>query len=302
MIARPASSDLQPELRRSSNEQNLPRKRILIVEDGAGEREGLQRLLERAGFTVGTAADGLEALESIQREAFDLLLVDLGLPGMSGHELIACLPERLRPRVVIITGDDTRESLLQALREKACEYITKPFDPQRLLEVIHNTLELPECADEIELLSADPHWVELRFPCDPRIARCVEDYFRKLESDLPQRVREPIEMAVHELVNNAIEWGGRSNPGSKVQITYLRTDSVLLYRIADPGCGFDPAHLEHAAIGHAPEDLCAHTDVREEKGMRPGGFGILMAQSLVDELMYNEAHNEVLVLKYLNKT
>jgi CheY-like chemotaxis protein/anti-sigma regulatory factor (Ser/Thr protein kinase) len=301
MIAHPASSGLQPELRGSSNEQNSPRKRILIVEDGAGERQGLQRLLERAGFTVSTAADGPEALESIRRQAFDLLLVDLGLPGMSGHELIAQLPKGCRARVVIISGNDTPESVLSALREKACQYITKPFDPQRLLEVIQNTLELPDCADEIELLSADPHWVELRFPCDQRIARCVEDYFRKLESDLPERVREPLEMAVHELVSNAIEWGGHSDPSSKVQITYLRTDKLLLYRIADPGCGFDPAHLEHAAIGHGPEDLCTHTDVRAAKGMRPGGFGILMAQSLVDELMYNEARNEVLVLKYLNK-
>lgn len=258
-------------------------------------------LLERAGFRVDTAPDGRGALQLVERQKFKLLLVDLGLPEMSGHELITRLPQPSRPRVVVITGDDTAESLLRALREKACHYITKPFDPQTLLEVIHNVLELPECTEEIELLSADPHWVELRFPCDQRIASCVEGYLQKLEADLPQRVREPVEMAVHELVRNAIEWGGHLDPRAKVQITCLRTNHLLVYRIADSGAGFDPARLQHAAAGQSSDDLCAYVPVREQQGLRPGGLGIHMARSLVDELMYNEAHNEVMILKYLNK-
>lgn len=297
----PVSSDTRLGTGRTSNEETPRRKRILIVEDDASEREGLRVFLERSGFRAGTAANGTDALKAVRQESFDLLLVDLGLPGMSGHEFIAQLPKESRPRVVITSGNETPESVLCALREKACQYITKPFEPQRLLEVIQRTLELPDSAAQIELLSADPHWVELRFPCDQRIAGCVEDYLRKLEADLPERVREPIEMAVHELVRNAIEWGGRLDPRAKVQITCLRTDHLLLYRIADPGAGFDPARLQHAAIGQTSGDLCAHTYVREQQGLRPGGFGILMARSLVDELMYNEAHNEVLVLKYLNK-
>jgi CheY-like chemotaxis protein/anti-sigma regulatory factor (Ser/Thr protein kinase) len=276
-------------------------KRILIVEDDGNEREGLRRFLQRSGFVVRAAADGYEALRLVGEERFDLMLADLGLPGMSGLELIAELPNDPRPRVVVVTGDDTTESLLRALREKACEYITKPFDPAKLLQVIRTTLDLPACADQIELLSADPHWVEMRFPCDQKVADHVQDLLKKLESDLPARVREPVEMAFHELVRNAIEWGGHLDPSSKVQVSFLRTDSLLLYRIADPGPGFDPAHLEHAAVGHSPEDLCAHTEVREAKGIRPGGFGILMAQSLVDELVYNEAHNEVLFMKYLHR-
>jgi len=275
------------------------KKSILVVEDEQNEREGLRKFLERSGFAVKTAGDGPEALRLVRQGSFDLLLADLRLPGMSGLELIAELPEKPRPRVIVVTGDDTAESLLRALREKACEYITKPFDPAKLLEVIRNTLALPDCAEQIELLSADPHWVELRFPCDQRVADHVQDLLRKLEADLPARVREPVDMALHELVRNAIEWGGRMNPASKVQITFLRTDKLLMCRIADPGSGFDPAHLEHAAVGHSPEDLCGHTDVRAARGIRPGGFGILMAQSLVDELLYNEAHNEVVFLKYL---
>jgi hypothetical protein len=58
-------------------------------------------------------------------------------------------------------------------------------------------------------------------------------------------------------------------------------------------------NLEHAAIAH-PDDPIEHVKVREEKGLRPGGFGLLMVRAKVDELVYNEKQNEVIFMKYLN--
>jgi anti-sigma regulatory factor (Ser/Thr protein kinase) len=72
-----------------------------------------------------------------------------------------------------------------------------------------------------------------------------------------------------------------------------------MYRIADPGPGFRIEDLSHAAILH-PHDPIAHMQVREEKGIRPGGFGLLMVRASVDELLYNEKHNEVVFVKYLD--
>jgi hypothetical protein len=74
---------------------------------------------------------------------------------------------------------------------------------------------------------------------------------------------------------------------------------MLLYRIADPGTGFDIDDLPHAAIGHPPDDPIAHMQVREAKGIRPGGFGLLTVRASVDELLYNEQRNEVVFVKYL---
>ena len=68
---------------------------------------------------------------------------------------------------------------------------------------------------------------------------------------------------------------------------------MLLYRIADPGEGFDIDGLRHAAISNPDDDPIRHLSVREEQGLRPGGFGLAMTRSLVDELIYNEARNEV---------
>ena len=259
----------------------------------------MRRLLESAGFLVRTAENAPTALRLVREEHFDLMLADLGLPGMTGLQLIAQLPAKSRPRVVVVTGDDTSESLLKALHEKACEYVTKPFNPGHLLQVIRDTLELPDCADQIEVISADPQWVELRFPCDIRVADHIQELLKKLESDLPPKVRDSVETAFYELVRNAVEWGGNLDPNSRIHVTFQRTKRLLLYRIADPGPGFDPAHCEHAAINNPPDNPVEHIQVRESKGMRPGGFGIMMAQALVDEMIYNEAHNEVLFLKYL---
>jgi anti-sigma regulatory factor (Ser/Thr protein kinase) len=99
---------------------------------------------------------------------------------------------------------------------------------------------------------------------------------------------------------NAVEWGGQLNPATQAQIDYLRTQRFVMCRITDPGTGFNPAAMDHAAIANTSKDPLACFGVRKERGMRPGGYGIQLAQALTDELVYNEAHNEVVIVKYLN--
>ena len=96
---------------------------------------------------------------------------------------------------------------------------------------------------------------------------------------------------------NAVEWGGRLDPSHKVRITCVRTDRMLMYRIADPGPGFSFENLDHAAIGH--DNPIDHMLVRNAKGLRAGGFGVLTARASVDELVYNQKQNEVIFIKYL---
>jgi hypothetical protein len=75
---------------------------------------------------------------------------------------------------------------------------------------------------------------------------------------------------------------------------------MLLYRIADPGEGFDIQSVTHAAICNPEEDPLSHVQVREDLGIRPGGLGLVMTQALVDEVIYNEKRNEVVLVKYLD--
>jgi CheY-like chemotaxis protein/anti-sigma regulatory factor (Ser/Thr protein kinase) len=274
--------------------------KILVVDDDRATLRLLDGVLSRAGFTTTTANDGLEAKEKLRRGRFDLVLADVWMPGMTGIELLASLRGRKQqPLFVVMTSDDTPETLLQAVREQACRYVQKPIDPVGLVETLREILESGAPQLPIEVVSARPEWVELVVPCTRASAARIEDVMRHLEGDLTEAVRESVSSAFRELLLNAIEWGGGLDPERKVRIACLRAKRMLLYRIADPGPGFDLEHLAHAAAGHAEDDPIGHVAVREEKGIRPGGFGLVMVKAQVDELIYNERRNEVVFVKYL---
>jgi anti-sigma regulatory factor (Ser/Thr protein kinase) len=81
----------------------------------------------------------------------------------------------------------------------------------------------------------------------------------------------------------------------------VRTRRALAYRISDPGSGFRFEGLDHASISNPPGNVLRHIEIRDQKGLRPGGFGLALTRGLVDELIYNEAQNEVMFIKYLDK-
>lgn len=276
-------------------------KNILVVDDDRTTRRLVALQLRRAGYGVAEAGDGKKALARVGREAFDLVLLDVWMPGMDGLEVLGRLREaKERPRVVMMTADDASETLLRAIREQAYRYLAKPIEPAQLLEVVRAALESGPELRPIEVVSARPDWVELLVPCQRESAARIRDLLAHLDADLPEDVRSRVGQALGELLMNAIEWGGKLDPTKNVRISYLRARRMLLYRIADPGQGFSFEGLAHAALANPADKPTEHMKVREGKGLRPGGFGLLMARQLVDELLYNEKQNEVVFVKYLD--
>jgi len=274
--------------------------RILVVDDDRATRHVLTSVLEQAGFEVSGAKDGVDALAKLARRRFDLMLLDVWMPRMNGLDLLTRLRARKRrPRVIVMTSDDTPETVLKAVKEQAMRYVHKPVAPEALVETVRDALQAPEIAP-IEVISARPDWVEMVVPCTRESADRIQSVMAHLDTDLAPELRESIAYALRELVMNAVEWGGKLDPSRKVRIAYLRARRMLLYRIADPGAGFDIDNLPHSAISYPAEDPMAHMLVREEKGIRPGGFGLLMVRANVDELLYNEQRNEVVFVKYLD--
>ena len=276
-------------------------QRILVVDDDRTTRELIRLQLRAAGYVVDVAGDGKAALAKIRGKSPDLVLLDVWMPGMDGLEMLARLrDEPSRPKVVVMTADDTSETLLRAVREHAYRYVTKPVEPKALIDLVRDVLAAKRQVRPIEVVSARPDWVELLVPCDREAAERIQDFLARLDSDLPEAVRTQIGQAFRELLMNAIEWGGRLDPSQSVRISYLRARRMLLYRIADPGKGFSFEGLSHSALSNPRDQPMQHTLTREEKGLRPGGFGLLMTRQMVDELLYNEAHNEVVFVKYLD--
>jgi CheY-like chemotaxis protein/anti-sigma regulatory factor (Ser/Thr protein kinase) len=274
-------------------------KKILIVDDDATTRHVVRRVLTGAGFSVAVAKDGVEGLKALKGRRFDLLLLDVWMPRLTGLELLAKLrATKARPRVIVMTSDDTPQTVLETVREKAFKYVHKPVEALALLQTVREVLAAAD-PPAVEVISARPEWVELIVPCTREAAERLQTVMAQLDTDLPFETRESIGYAFRELLLNAIEWGGRLDPKRKVRIACLRTPRMLMYRIADPGTGFRIDELPHAAIGQSSDDPIAHMQVREAKGIRPGGFGLLMVRESVDELIYNEKRNEVVFVKYL---
>jgi CheY-like chemotaxis protein/anti-sigma regulatory factor (Ser/Thr protein kinase) len=274
--------------------------RILIVEDERATGHLLRTVLEDAGYAVSLVTDGQAALQVLREESFDLMLLDIWMPRMSGLELLAAMrAETLATRAIVMTSDGTPETVLRAVREQAYHYVCKPVKPQELLELVQNTLAAKP-VPPVEVISARPDWVELLLPCQLEAADRIHGLLGKLLADLPEEKRDDISYVFIEMLRNAVEWGGRLDPNRKVRVTYVRARRMVLYRIADPGPGFKIEDLAHAAVSYPIDEVAESARVRVEKGLRPGGFGILTARALVDELIYNEAHNEVVFVKYLD--
>jgi len=272
---------------------------ILVVDDDRTTRHLTRTTLAKAGYAVSVAQDGAEALTRMRGKKFDLVLLDVWMPRMDGLAVLDRMKRlKTRPRVVVMTSDDAPQTVLKAIRRHAYQYLHKPVEPAALVSVVREALKSAP-VPPIEVVSARPDWVELVVPCTREAADRLHAVMAQLETDLPEEVRESVGYAFRELLMNAVEWGGKLDPKRTVKISYLRAKRMLLYRIADPGPGFSMEGLDHAAISH-PDNPIEHMEVRESKGLRPGGFGILMVRAKVDELIYNEAQNEVVFVKYLD--
>lgn len=275
---------------------------VLVVDDDRAFRHVIASLLQKAGYTTDQTGDGADALARLGQSHVDLMLLDIGLPGLNGLEVLTAVRRTaLAPRVVMLTADDTPDALMEAMRGQADRFVRKPVTPGRVIDVVKEVLATkPATALPIQVVSARPEWLELVAPCSLDVAERIQEFVLHLDADLPEDVRESIAQAFRELLSNAIEWGGRLDPTQSVRISCLRTKRLRLYRIADPGDGFDIDQLTHAAVSNPADDPLEHARVREEKGLRPGGLGLMMSKALVDEVIYNEKRNEVVLVKYLD--
>ena len=128
-------------------------KRVLVVDDEAASRTGLQALLEGRGYRVEVAATGDEALEKAQSFRPAVVIADLVMPRMDGLELIRSLQEEAPFAVtILLTGQGTIETAVQAMKAGAYDYLTKPVDLARLLLLLDKAVDRARIGREVALL------------------------------------------------------------------------------------------------------------------------------------------------------
>jgi len=170
--------------------------RILVVDDIEANRDLLSRRLGREGHDVAVAGGGIEALEKLQGENFDLVLLDLMMPDMNGFEVLARMKEDNRLRdvpAIMISALDEMDTVVRCIEAGAEDYLPKPFDPVLLRARINAGLEKKQWRDQLALekaknekllLSILPHQVVQRLNAGETIIADRYDDVSVLMSDL----------------------------------------------------------------------------------------------------------------------
>ena len=276
-----------------------PLKRALVVDADAAVTDVLGSVLKPEEWNIVHAADNQAILKLAKTGHFDLIITGAKTTGREDVDLLRKI-RRVRPHVrfIILTDQSTPADVITAMREGAFSYFSKPFSASTLAEIVRIATLEPPWDDGIELLSATPEWISVIARCDQKTADRLVQFLEEI-SDLPDPEREDVATAFREMLLNAIEHGGNFDPNQYVEVAYVRARRMVLCRIKDPGQGFSLGEIHHAAVNNPAYDPIRHVLVRESRGLRPGGYGVLMAGHLVDELVYSEKGNEVLLVKYL---
>jgi anti-sigma regulatory factor (Ser/Thr protein kinase)/CheY-like chemotaxis protein len=277
-------------------------KRALFIDADPEIREMLRDILDPRRWSVRHAANNLAALELVKQSAFDLIITSDKTSGRDDVELLRKIRMvRAHTRVIILADQSAPSYVIDSMRERAFSYFSRPFSLTSLAEMVQMAAEGPAWDDGIEVKSATPEWIRILARCDVPTADRLIQFLQEI-GDLPEVEGNAVATACREILLNAMEYGGKFQPDQWVEISFVRARHMVMCRVKDPGEGFTLDEIEHAAIANPDEDPIRHVTARDAKGLRPGGYGVLLAKKLVDELIYSEKGNEVLLVKYMLPT
>jgi DNA-binding NtrC family response regulator len=149
-------SSLTPRL--ASDDERLlqysrPMARVLVIDDDAGVRESMERMLRGAGFTVHSVPTGEEGFELARREGFDVILSDMRMPGLSGLDVLRRLRDvRVDASFIVMTGFGTVDSAVESMKLGAVDFVQKPFFRDELLMRVRSAVERRQLARQVDLL------------------------------------------------------------------------------------------------------------------------------------------------------
>lgn len=272
----------------------MPRT-VLIVDDERDTNDLMAGLVQSRGDRAVQVFEGRHAVPAVRAHEPDVVLLDLMLPDVDGFEICGELKRRRATNlvpIIMVTALNDPHNHNQGIRVGANEYLAKPFRAADFFATIDRALAW---RDEHKQRGTEG---EINFDVRsesgylPQLNDMLTDLYAN--TPLTERQIKDLKQAVMEMGGNAIEWGHRKNAELTLRITYrIDPDQVTLI-IRDQGPGFDPTDLPHAANA---DDPVGHLDVRNDLGLREGGFGIMLARGLVDDFRYNDKGNEVTLIK-----
>ena len=275
--------------------------RVLVIGSHTQLSRDIADALSAAGLPTEQAVGHADALHRLRMRAFGVVITS---PDSAVDEDLALLDEirDIRPGVkcIVLARESTPDGVIAALRAHVFACFTPPFNGSDIAELANRAATDNLWRDDIQVLSARPGWVSVRVNCRLITAERLMTFARELTSQLPEDAQQGMLDGLREILPNAMEHGAAFNAEQTVEVTGVQTARSIVFYVRDPGAGFRRESLSHAAVANPSNDPVAHILKREEEGMRPGGYGLLLASGAVDELLYNEVGNQVLLIKYLD--
>ncbi|AMV40414.1 response regulator [Planctomyces sp. SH-PL62] len=275
----------------------MPRT-VLIVDDERDTNDILASFVRSRGFEPIQLYAGAQVKAAVAEHKPALILLDVMLPDLDGFAICDDLKRdretNLIP-IVMVTALQEDHHRVTGVRVGANGYLSKPFTPEALFRTMDEALAW---SDEHRKRGTSG---EINFDIRSELTylQQANDMLADMFAHTPLTDRQikDLKQAVMEMGGNAIEWGHRKNADLVLRITYRIDSEAITLIIQDQGPGFNPGDVPHAA---SDEDPIGHIDLRNELGIREGGFGIMLARGLVDDFRYNARGNEVTLIKRLD--
>jgi anti-sigma regulatory factor (Ser/Thr protein kinase) len=282
----------------------LPKlRRVLVIAAPNPQADELVNNLRSAPALAGAeiliCAGGVEALQLLRQSAVEVVVTDPVTPFPEDMAVVKELSS-VRPglKTIVLAPDTAPGDVVAAMRARVFACFSAPYDFREIADMIASAFHADDWHDGIEVLSGEPFWITLRVSCRLKNAERLTQFMREHRKDVPEEERERLMAAFREMLLNAMEHGAGFDPEKVIEVTAARTARAIVYHFRDPGGGFDRQDLARAHRANSPQEMLDEIQRRGELGLRPGGFGVLIAKAIVDELIYNEKGNEVILIKH----
>ena len=191
---------------------------ILVVDDDDGIRSLVKKYLDENDYLVTTACDAEDASKKIEIIEFDLIILDIMMPGKSGLEFISENKDKFKSPIILLTAKGEPKERIEGLEVGADDYLPKPFEPKELILRIQNIINKTKKKDQIRVVEFENIKIDLN-------KQLI------LKNDLEYKINNTEKIILEKMINNPGKTFSREDIGSLIDLNKERSIDVIITRL-----------------------------------------------------------------------